>query len=129
MESTNYSPTKYIECFVLNCCPDILNIFKICCIYFIIIIANYTIFMNSSDIYDQIILTNNNKSGCTQNNISVWESLNVFLNVLNCMSPKPDLIILTEIWIHSYKVTLYNIDNYKLYYKFRDNYRPAGVYT
>lgn len=87
--------------------------------------------MNRDENYDKITLTDNIKSLVVvhQNIRSVRENFNLFLNALNSMIPKPDIIILTEIWVHSHEVTLYNINGYKLYFKCRDDYRSAGVLT
>lgn len=64
------------------------------------------------DSFDNILPTYNAQSLVVvhQNMKSVREHFNLFLTALNCRSPKPHIIILTDIWVHSLEVPLYNIN-------------------
>jgi hypothetical protein len=62
-----------------------------------------------------------------QNISSLRENFDDFLIDLNNTTVLPDVIILTEIWIHSCELDMYNIVGYNQYAKCNDSYRSGGV--
>lgn len=62
-----------------------------------------------------------------QNIRSLRKNFDLFLCNITVNSMKPDLIILTEIWINTEESNFYKIPNYNLYTKCNDSYRAGGV--
>src|SRR5690606_25713513 len=54
-------------------------------------------------------------------------NLNEFIVYLNTLVNKPNIIILSEIWIYSNEASLYNIPDYKMYCETNDENRAGGV--
>lgn len=46
---------------------------------------------------------------------------------LNSLSNLSDILVLTEIWIYSCELNIYNINGYNQYAKCNDDYRSGGV--
>lgn len=55
------------------------------------------------------------------------ENFNIFQSELHSLNYCPDFIILTEVWISSHEVKLYNIDGYNIYSQCNNDYRSGGV--
>lgn len=58
---------------------------------------------------------------------SARKNFDSFLIEVNKLKDKPQIIILSEIWIGSDECNLFNIPGYKAFYKCNDNYRAGGV--
>lgn len=62
-----------------------------------------------------------------QNIRSLRQNFDLFVSELSIMSIKPDLVILTEVWIMSNEVNLYKIDGFDMFANCNDSYRSGGV--
>lgn len=58
---------------------------------------------------------------------SLRKNFDNFLIYLNFIDPKPNIILLTEIWIYENEKQNYNIAGYQSYFDFRDDGRSGGV--
>lgn len=62
-----------------------------------------------------------------QNISSIRENYNSFVIYLNSLIKKPDVIVLSEIWIHTCETEIFNISGYYQFAKCNDSYRSGGV--
>lgn len=62
-----------------------------------------------------------------QNICSIRENFNSFLIHFDCLNIKPDILVFTEIWIHTCELGLYKIKGYNQYAYCNDSYRSGGV--
>lgn len=63
-----------------------------------------------------------------QNIRSIRKNFDLFVASLRTADLVPDIICLTEVWVESGEVDLYNLTGYKLMHKCNDLYRSGGVF-
>lgn len=60
---------------------------------------------------------------------SIRTNFDEILVLLNCLSHNLDFIILSEIWINDFEVSMYNIDNYNCFAQCRSENKSGGIIT
>lgn len=62
-----------------------------------------------------------------QNIRSLRQNFNLLLTNLQALILKPDVIVLTEIWVSEYELGSFKINGYNLFGKCNETYRSGGV--
>lgn len=62
-----------------------------------------------------------------QNIRSLRQNLDVFLTELSAINLYPEIIVLSEIWVKSNELDLYNVPNYVSFHKTNETFRAGGI--
>lgn len=62
-----------------------------------------------------------------QNIRSIRKNFDSFLTNLCLLSPKPNIILLSEVWITENESHIYEIPGYEMFIKTNENYRAGGI--